>query len=126
MSVTTRCVASEDCMSKTGENLESEEPEELGELTMEGGEGKWEADVGLSSDSELRRGFLQAARELTLAGEVSLQRLFSCWTRLSCSNLEILSLSSVFSRRRDSFSSFKRLAMFCSATFRSISPCSYC
>lgn len=47
MSGTTRCVASEACMSKTGENLESEDPEELGELTIEGGEGRREADVGL-------------------------------------------------------------------------------
>lgn len=54
----------------------------------------------------------------------SLQRLRSASGDDSGLNLRSSSLREAFSLRRAAFSSLRRLAMFCNATLRSISPCS--
>lgn len=60
------------------------------------------------------------------AGVLSRARLlsFSLDDERSTSSLATCSLRLAFSARRASFSSFRRLATFCRATLRSISPCS--
>lgn len=108
----------------------SDVPFESGEDTMDGGDGVYEVIKVVRGDSgEILDRLLavKCIKEPLDIGDSSLQRFLSCsgGVSWSFSTFSILSLSSEFSRRSASFSSLSLFAIFCRATLRSISPCSY-